>query len=243
MRSRAAGASAASVREGRPRRRGAALVMGAAPARDGSDGRCQVEAGEGERLGEVGLTLDAGHRTAGVDLDDDMAVESGEREPFEHLGAGLRAAARDQVLVLVGAVAVGEVDMAEPVAHDADHLHGVAAGRRGVAEVDREVPVVLFRDVPVGGVREHLAVAVAPGVHVFDAEPDVRLVRHAPDAGDEVTRVLALPAEGGWTTTVDAPSFSAAAWARLSLVQGSVDQTRWVMRRQGAWIARMGIWW
>ncbi|GHG26609.1 hypothetical protein GCM10018784_45020 [Streptomyces hydrogenans] len=49
--------------------------------------------------------------------------------------------------------------------------------------------------------------------------------------------------KGGWTTTVEAPSRSAAAWARWSLTQGSVDQTRWVMSRQGAWTARIGTWW
>ena len=48
---------------------------------------------------------------------------------------------------------------------------------------------------------------------------------------------------GGWTTTVLAPSFSAAALARWGLVQGSVDQTRWVISRQGAWTARIGIRW
>jgi hypothetical protein len=49
--------------------------------------------------------------------------------------------------------------------------------------------------------------------------------------------------KGGWTTTVLASSFSAAARARWSLVQGSVDQTRCVMSRQGACTARTGIWW
>ena len=48
---------------------------------------------------------------------------------------------------------------------------------------------------------------------------------------------------GGCTTTVLAPSFSAAAWARWSLVQGSVDQTRWVMSRHGAWTASIGTRW
>ena len=45
---------------------------------------------------------------------------------------------------------------------------------------------------------------------------------------------------GGCTTTVGAPTRSAAALARSSLVHGSVDQTRWVSSRQGAWIARTG---
>ncbi|CAM5687937.1 hypothetical protein STENM223S_09868 [Streptomyces tendae] len=49
--------------------------------------------------------------------------------------------------------------------------------------------------------------------------------------------------KGGWTTTVDAPSFSAAARARWSLVQGSVDHTRCVISRQGAWTARTGMRW
>ena len=48
---------------------------------------------------------------------------------------------------------------------------------------------------------------------------------------------------GGCTTTVLAPSFSAAAWARWSLTHGSVDHTRWVISRQGACTARIGIWW
>ena len=76
-----------------------------------------------------------------------------------------------------------------------DHRHGVDAGRRGVREVDGEVPVVVLGDVPVGGVREHLAVPVAPRVHVLDGEPHIRLVRHPPDTADEVPGVLALPAE------------------------------------------------
>ncbi|CAM5701668.1 hypothetical protein SFUMM280S_00796 [Streptomyces fumanus] len=48
---------------------------------------------------------------------------------------------------------------------------------------------------------------------------------------------------GGWTTTVLAPSFSAAARARWSFTQGSVDHTRCVMSRQGACTARIGTWW
>ncbi len=48
---------------------------------------------------------------------------------------------------------------------------------------------------------------------------------------------------GGWTTTALAPSRSAAARARWSLTQGSVDQTRWVMSRQGACTARIGTRW
>ena len=49
---------------------------------------------------------------------------------------------------------------------------------------------------------------------------------------------------GGCTTTVEAPSFSAAARARRSLVHGSVDQTRCVISRHGACTARIGMpWW
>lgn len=205
--------------------------------------RGEMEPGEGEGLREVGLAFGGGHRAAGVDLDHDVAVEAGEREALEELGAGLGAAPRDEVLVLGGAPAVGEVDVAEPVAHAVDHRQGVGAGGRGVREVDGEVPVVVLGDVPLGGVREHLSVLVPPRVHVLDGEPYVGLVRHPPDPGDEVLGVLALPAERGCTTTVDAPSRSAAAWARWSLTQGSVDQTRWVMRRQGACTARTGTWW
>ena len=48
---------------------------------------------------------------------------------------------------------------------------------------------------------------------------------------------------GGWTTTVEAPSSSAAARARSSLAHGSLPHTRWVTSRQGAWTARMGTPW
>ncbi len=48
---------------------------------------------------------------------------------------------------------------------------------------------------------------------------------------------------GGCTTTVDAPSRSAAAFARCSLVHGSVDHTRWVISRHGACTARIGTPW
>lgn len=154
-----------------------------------------MQAREGQGLRQVGLTFGAGHRAPGVDLDDDVPVEAGQREPLQQLGAGLGAAAGDQMLVLRGTVSVGEVDVAQAVAHAVDHLHRVRAGRRGVAEVDREVPVVVLGDVPVRRVREHLAVAVTPRVHVLDSEPYVRLARHPPDARDEVPRVLALPAE------------------------------------------------
>ena len=63
-------------------------------------------------------------------------------------------------------------------------------------EVHGEVAVVLLGDVPVGRVGEHLAVAVAPGVHVLDREPHVRLVGHPPHPAHEVAGVGALPAEG-----------------------------------------------
>ena len=45
---------------------------------------------------------------------------------------------------------------------------------------------------------------------------------------------------GGCTTTVEAPSASAASFDRTSLAHGSVPQTRWVISRQGAWMASTG---
>src|SRR5690606_11326564 len=106
---------------------------------------------------------------------------AGQREALQHLGARLVAAAGHQVLVLGRAPAVGQVDVAQAVAHAVEHAERVGAGGRGVTEVDGEVPVVVAGDVPVGRVGEHLAVAVAPGVHVLHGEPHVRLVGHAPD--------------------------------------------------------------
>ena len=155
-----------------------------------------MEAGEGQGLRQVRLPLGRGHRPAGVDLDDDVAVEAVRRQPLQQFGARLGAAAGNEVLVLVGADAVRDVHVAEAVAHAVDHGQGVGAGGRGVREVDREVPVVVLGGVPVGGVGHHLAVAVAPREHVLDGEADVGLARHPPDAVDEVPRVVALPAEG-----------------------------------------------
>ncbi len=67
-------------------------------------------------------------------------------------------------------------------------------------------------------------------------------IRHTPR-----TKSRAYPRcqrNGGCTTTVEAPSRSAAACARRSRVHGSVDQTRWVISRQGACTARIGTpWW
>lgn len=201
MRVRASGPVSAAVRAGRPRR----LGTGASSVMSGGalGGRGEVEPGEGEGLGEVGLAFGGGHRAAGVDLDDHVPVEAGTGQPLQQLRAGLVAPAGHQVLVLVGALAVGQVDVGQPVAHPVDHGQAVRAGGGGVRQVHREVPVVVVGDVPVGGVREHLAVPVAPRVHVLDGEPDVRLVGHPPDPGDEVAGVIALPPERGarrpWT--------------------------------------------
>jgi hypothetical protein len=54
--------------------------------------RGEVEPREGEGLGEVGLALGPVVGLAGVDLDDDEAVEAASGEPLEQLGAGLGAA-------------------------------------------------------------------------------------------------------------------------------------------------------
>ena len=48
---------------------------------------------------------------------------------------------------------------------------------------------------------------------------------------------------GGCTTTVCAPTSSAASFARTSLIHGSVPQTRCVITRHGACSARIGTWW
>src|SRR5690242_1873104 len=111
MRSRVAGTASVSVRLGRPlpRRTGFApaaplvLVTGGPPRSPAGDlhGRREMEAREGEGLREVGLALGTGHGATGVDLDDDVPVEAGVRQPFEDLGAGLDATAGDEVLVLV----------------------------------------------------------------------------------------------------------------------------------------------
>ncbi len=156
-----------------------------------------MQAGEGQRLGEIGLALGGGHRPPRVDLDHHMAVEGAPGEAFQQLGAGLRAPARHQVLVLRRPVAVGEVHVGQPVPHPVDHRGRVRTGGRGVRQVDGEVPVVVLRHVPLGRVGEHLAVAVPPRVHVLHGEPHVGLLRHPPDAGDELPRVLALPPERG----------------------------------------------
>ena len=47
---------------------------------------------------------------------------------------------------------------------------------------------------------------------------------------------------GGWTTTVLAPTSSASSIDRASLTSGSVDQTRAVINRQGECTDRTGIW-
>ena len=195
-RPRPAGGAAAARGPGGGRASAAASVGGRGPGLVAACGGGEVQAGEGQRLGEVGLALGGGHRAAGVDLDDDMAVEAGAGEALQQLGAGLGAAARAPgARPWPSRLPSARWTWREPVAHPVDHGQGVGAGGRGVREVDGEVPVVVLGDVPVGGVREHLAVAVAPRVHVLDGEPDVRLVRHPPDPGDEVPGVLALPAE------------------------------------------------
>ncbi len=144
---------------------------------------------------------------------------------------------RHQVLVLPGAAPVGEVDVAEPVAHAGRHGEGVGACGGGVGQVDRVVAVRPC-DVPLRGVREHLAVAVAPRVHILDGEPHVRLVRHPPDAAAPVPRVPALLAGTAGARRRSTRRASAAACPRWSFTHGSVDHTRWVISRQGACTAR-----
>src|SRR3954452_19471863 len=73
--------------------------------------RGQVQPGEGQALGQFRLALLPGLGLAGVDLDRDRAAPGPFGEQAEHFGAGLAAAARNQVLVLRRPRPVGEVDV------------------------------------------------------------------------------------------------------------------------------------
>ena len=108
------------------------------------------------------------------------------RQRLEQLGARLRAAARDQVLVAAGAAAVGQVDVPQPGAQGRGHLHRVRPGGGGVRQVERDVVVGLADRVPVRQVGEHLAVARAPREHVLDRERDARVVLAQRHPVDEV---------------------------------------------------------
>ena len=151
-------------------------------------------------------------RAAGVDLDDDRAVESAGGELLEQLGARLVAAAGHQVLV------AGRLPMPsamctwrEPVAHRVGHRQRVGLRHRGVRQVEGEVAVVLVDRVPVRRVRRHLAAARAQREHVLHREAHVGLAR--PSAAMPATNSRAYSRcqrNGGCTTTVCAPSTSAA---------------------------------
>jgi hypothetical protein len=99
------------------------------------------------------------------------------------------------VLVAGRAVAVGDVHVGEPVTHRRGHLERVRLADRGVREVQGEVREVLAGRVPVGGVRHDLPAAGPQREHVLHREADVGLVGHRLDPAQELTGVLALPAE------------------------------------------------
>ena len=134
---------------------------------------------------------------AGVDLQHDVAGEAGAGE----VRAGtprrrIDAAAGHEVLVLGRAGAVGEVDVAQPVAHPVGHLDDVAARDGGVREVDGRVGVAPPTRVPAGQVHLHAAArGGAPRVHVLDREGDAGARLEGRDALDEAGGVVLLPAE------------------------------------------------
>lgn len=86
---------------------------------------------ERERLREIDLTLSVVD-PAGVHLDHDDTRKGLRRKPFQHLAAGLSATAGNQVLVLEGPEAVGEVEVGKPLTEGIDHgIRRLKASPRG----------------------------------------------------------------------------------------------------------------
>ena len=85
--------------------------------------------------------------------------------------------------------------MAEPIPHAFDHRERIVSRRRRVREIDREMRVVLIRGVVVGVIRERLAHAEAPRIHVLDGKRDfVALFEFSNDL-HEILRVTSLPSK------------------------------------------------
>ena len=121
-----------------------------------------------------------------------------------------------------------------------DHLDGVGARDGRVREVEGRRRVVLLEQVPVREVGRDLAAAGPPREHVLDREGHVGLVLHAVQPVDEAAGVLALPAERRVHHDGRRADPLGRGLGALQLGPRSVDQTRWVSSRHGAWIASTG---
>ena len=155
-----------------------------------------MAAGEVERLGEVGLAVSERRDAVRADLEHDVTLVAGVAEPAEQLGARLRAAAGDEVLVRQARLgAVAQVHVRQPVAERLGHGEHVGPGYGRVGDVERGGGGVHLDRVPVRGVGGDLGLAAQQRVEVLDREGGAALLGHLGDARLEVPGVLALPAE------------------------------------------------
>ena len=137
--------------------------------------------------------------------------------------------------------AVGEVDVRQPVAERLDDPHRVRARRPPCARGRAWSPGSRARAGPSAAGRPRSR-GCGPATGTCSRRRTPRRSRSASGAARRRTRgrtPAASETAGArrrWRRRPARPP----SWARCSLVQGSVDQTRWVSSRHGAWIASTG---
>ena len=219
-------------------RRGLGRPGPAACGRGAAAGRREIEPGEGERLGQVGLALGRGCRPAGVDLDDDVTREALLRRAARAARAhgwsprpGTRCSSRAEPVPSARCTWASR-------SPSAGHRQGVGLDTDGVREVEGDVPVVRPTGSQSGRYGSDLAAARPQRVHVLDREPDVGLLGH-PRRCRRRTRGRSRAASGtaGGRRRSTHPSVLGGLRARArASPTGSVPHTRWVTSRHGAWI-------
>ena len=193
----------------------------------------QVGAGEGERVGQVGLAVGPAG-PGGSHLDRDRTGEAALGQRREQPAARLAAPAGHQVLVATLAGAVAQMHVGQPLAHRVGHRERVVArphSATGPACTPSKSPLV--GSYP-GAYGTNSRPAIWTG-YMFSTAKD-RSVRggQVRDTLDEPAGVLTLPRERRMHHDAGAPSCSASSAERRSRSHGSGLHTRWVTSRHGA---------
>src|SRR5512133_4291302 len=160
------------------------------------NGRCQMQPGKGKRFGQVSLALRPSAALARVDLQHHVTGEVPLGQVLQYPPGLLVTPPRYQMLVFDRPCPIGEMDVPQAGAPRTNEINRLLVRSRSVREIQRQIVIVELGGIPAGDVRLELAARGTPGIHVLDRQQDAGALSEPPNAVDEASGVVALPAAG-----------------------------------------------